>query len=41
MIEECNCTSCVAERGYEAPELTGPASEAQDTVMRRAFGLPS
>jgi hypothetical protein len=23
------------------PLLTGPASEAEDTVMRRAFGLPS
>lgn len=41
VIAECNCSACVEARGFRAPELTGPADEGQDTVMRRAFGLPS
>lgn len=40
-IEECNCSKCVKYRGGEVPMLTEEASEGQEAVMRRAFGLPS
>jgi len=41
VLAECNCSYCVKKRGFKVPELIGPASEGQETVMRRAFGLPS